>query len=389
MKKIISVAASLFWFAAANAASSINDFLREAAAETAVGSLPAADRPGGLNRWLEEAQLRVSDDPDKHSVGLRVQPKMPSQISAENSILGLRRQQRELSQESDLNDRLMLRYTQWLDLIEQSGRVGALDRARALADAKVSYHRSLAQTDDFQPDALLEAELDLAQFQEQDRMQREHLAALRATVDIDPSPDALVPIDEMLNVLALAPEAASGIDKREGSLALELAKEQARNERAQQGLALDLVQVAVDTDTRSNRDTVGLLVGVRLPLGGDNYNSVRRAYDLIEATSELERRIASEQRSVASRRELIGWQKTEADAIGGTLAALDERLERNRQSGDVAVLLTLQEQQMKARERLAEARQRALRYYLDYLHVTGQLAQQPLRNWLTSGQPPL
>lgn len=389
-RKITGTFALLFGFADANAGISVNQFLREATTEATAYSVSATvDRPGGLNRWLDEAQLRVTEDPDQYSYGLRVQPKMPSQVSAERAILGLRRQQRELSHETDLNDRLLLRYEQWLDRVEQQVRVDALEQARTLADAEVRYHRDLAQTDDFRPDRLLEAELKLTQHLEQDRVQRDRLVALQAALNIDSAPGGLIAIDEMLKRVAATPETEPSIGQRGESLALELARQETRGDRVQQGLVLNLLEVEVTTDTRTSTDTVGFLVGVRLPLGGDSFDSARREYDVIEATAELERRRISEQRSAASRRQLINWQKSEADAIGDTLKAIDERLQRTLQSGDVAVLLTVQGQQLKARERLAEVQQRALRQYLDYLHLSGQLAQPPLRNWLIPGLPPL
>jgi hypothetical protein len=390
MNKLTCVVASLFALTGANAEISANQFLRQAIVATASSRLPAApDRPGGLNRWFNEAQVRLADDPDTRSYALRVSPKMPNQISAEKAILGLREQQRELSRETDLNDRLMVHYEQWLDLVEQQNRVAELEQARTLADAEVQYQRSLAQTDDFRPTTLLEAELSLAGYVEQDRMQRERLAATRAALDIEPLPRGLVGIEEMLRVVAATPAAEASIDQRVESLALELARERVRLDRAQQGWALDLMQVEVANDTRSNRDSRGFLVGVRVPLGGASFNTAQREYDVIAATSDLERRTFAAQLGATNRRELLDWRRSEADAIRDTLAAIDERLERARQSGDIGVLVTVQWEQVKARERLMEVRQLAVRHYLEYLHLTGRLAQQPLRNWLSPGLEPL
>jgi hypothetical protein len=390
MHKVACIVALLFALADANAGISANQFLRQAMVDTPVYSPPtSSNRPGGLNRWFNDATVRLSDDPDNRSYGLRMSPKMPRQISAEKAILGLRRQQRELSMQTDLNDRLMLHYEQWLDLVEQQSRVDALEQARALADTDVSYQRSLAQTSDFRPNALLEAELSLARHLEQDRVQRARLTTTRAALDIERQPGGLIPIEEMLRVLSEAPVAEANMGQRVELLALELARQKARLDRAQQGWALDLMQVELANDLSSNRDTVGFLVGVRVPLGGASFNTAQRQYDVIDATSDLERRTLAAQRGAANRRELLSWRKAEADAIRDTLTAIDERLQRARQSSDIAVLLTVQWEQVKARDRLAEVEQLASRHYLEYLHLSGQLAQQPLRNWLTPGLPPL
>jgi hypothetical protein len=381
------IVVGLLEWSGAYADTSVNQFLRQAVVETLnETSLASAARPGGLNRWLNDAQLRLADDPDKRGYALRLSPKMPSQISAERVILGLRREQLELSEATDLNDRLLLRYEQWLDLMEQQSRVDALTKARELADAEVRLQRELAGTQDFRPNALLEAELSLTRHLEQDRVQRERLAATRAALDINALPNGVVAIEEMLKVVALTPLGEGSMGQRVESLALQLAQQKRRAERAQQSWALDLLQVEVATDTRTHTSTTGFLVGVQLPLGGASFNTAQREYDLLGATADLKRRTIAAQRGADNRRELLNWRKSEADAIRESLAKIEAREQRARQSGNTTILLAVQREQVKARERLAEVRHLALRHYLEYLHLSGQLAQQPLRNWLTSGQ---
>ena len=179
------------------------------------------------------------------------------------------------------------------------------------------------------------------------------------------------------------------VGEREEASVLELAKQQARIDKARQGWAIDLLQVERTTDRRTRTDSVGFLVGVRLPLGGRSFDSARREYDVASAAEELRNRTQVDRLEAANKRAQLQWRQSEVNAIGGTLATIDLRLQRARQQGDEAIVLAALDEQLKTRERLTGLRQRACRDYLDYLHLNGQLAQLPLRNWLTTGQPPL
>ncbi len=369
---------------------SVDQFLREAVIDSSANA--HATPPGGmrgLNRWINDAQLRAADDPDQHAFALRISPKFPRQIAAEDAVLDLRQRQLDLQSQTALNNRLKSRYLQWLDLLEQQNRVEAFDQARALADIEVQYQRSLAQTKDFRPSGLLAAELNLSRLIEQDRVQRDRFASLQTAIGIEPRADDVIAIEQMLRIITTTPVNETMVGEREEALVLELAKQQARIDKARQGWAIDLLQVERTTDRRTRTDSVGFLVGVRLPLGGRSFDSARREYDVASAAEELRNRTQVDRLEAANKRAQLQWRQSEVNAIGGTLATIDLRLQRARQQGDEAIVLAALDEQLKTRERLTELRQRACRDYLDYLHLNGQLAQLPLRNWLTTGQPPL
>jgi hypothetical protein len=126
-----------------------------------------------------------------------------------------------------------------------------------------------------------------------------------------------------------------------------------------------------------------------LPLGGASFSSAERQYELFSARTDLRHRTTISRSTAAELRDVLAWHGSEVEALDRTLAALDERQQRARTNGDVAVLLALQREQIKTNERRTDVRYRALRTYLDLLHLNGQLAAPPLRNWLLPGLQPL
>ena len=367
---------------------SVDQFLRRAVPDSSTEGL--AEPPGGmrgLNRWINDAQLRAADDSDQHAFALRISPKFPSQRAAEDEVLDLRQRQLDLQSRNALNDRLKTRYSQWLDLLEQQSRVDAFDQARALSEIEVQTQRSLAQTDDLRPSGLLAAELNWSRLIEQDRVQRDRLASMQTELSIGSRAADMIAIDQMLRIITTTPGNHAMVGEREEALMLELVKQQARIEVARQGWAIDLLQVDRTTDRRTRTDSVGFLVGVRLPLGGKSFDSARRAYDVASAAEELRNRIQVDQLEAANKRAQLQWRQSELHTMSETLTLIDQRLGRARQQGDEAIVLAALNEQLKTRERLTELRQRACRDYLDYLHLNKQLAQLPLRNWLTTGQP--
>lgn len=382
---------ALAWGVNANAYMTVEEFLRQAQDDARTTWSSEVD--GGLygsNSWIENAEVRYSDDNhrnNKQTFSLRLKPKGFDQRSAEDTILSLRREQRGLMLNSLLNEALKMRYEQLLDLLSEQSLVDELEREIVLTSNEVRLQRGLAFTKDFRPDDLLQLELHADQLRKKVKLKRERLLDLRERLHINRLPENIVSIDDMLAVLASPARRPVGNDVETARVKLKMAQQQRRLDRAKRGISLDLLELKYERADRMD-DVLGMTLGIRIPFGGSFTNS-ERAYDVADAMHDLQLQRRTQQRGAVTESDMLRWQKMEADAIKATLDGVEQRIQLAMDSGNAEMLLILQRQQLEEERKLTDVRYRALRHFINYLEITGQLVEAPLRNWLIPGQPVL
>jgi hypothetical protein len=288
---------------------------------------------------------------------------------------------------SFLNEALKTRYEQLLDLLTEQSLVDRLEREIELTESEVRLQRNLVYTKDFRPDDLLQSELRTEQLQKRVRLHRKRLQDLRERLRINKVPESIVTIDDMLAAVAVGSERPPGNNVQAAKVELEMAQQQRRLDRARRGLSLNLLELKYERADRKD-DVLGVTVGIRIPFGG-GFTDSRRAYDVADAIGALHKQQHTQQLGAITESDMLQWQKAEADAVKATLEGVEQRIKSAMDSGSAEMLLALQRRQLEEEGKLADIRYQALRRFINYLGITGQLAEAPLRNWLIPGQPVL
>ncbi len=384
----------IFLFASAPEAYSsitVGQFLQQAQEDAGrlCSSELDAERYGG-NSWIENAEIRYSDDDDpndKRSLALRLEPKVFGQKSAEDAILGLRQKQHGYMCASALNEVLKQRYEQLLELLSEQLLVHKIEQQIALSMDERKLQHDLAYTKDFRPEDLLRLELHIDQLRSNMQSHRKRLLDTRTRLHVNQLPENMVTIDEMQAIITATPELLAGSDVQAAKIDLEIAQQQHKLDRAKRGMGLSLLEFKQERAARKN-DVRGVTLGIRIPLGA-GFSRSQRAHDVADAMLDLQIQQRTQQRTLMAEGDMLNWHKMQADTIKKTLYGIEQRIQPVARSGNTELLLALKRQQLEEQEKLADIHYGALRHYFNYLSITGQLAKAPLRNWLISGQPVL
>lgn len=68
---------------------------------------------------------------------------------------------------------------------------------------------------------------------------------------------------------------------------------------------------------------------------------------------------------------------------------VQKHLQKEALKATPLLLINLRKELIEQYKKSAEIKQKALRQYISYLSLSGQLTEQPLRNWIHTGEPEL
>lgn len=361
----------------------------------------------GVSEWIESSEVRVkskvneefNDRSRSESYAIRVKPKAWGQRDAEQAVLALRANQQHVDNEQLLNAALNRRYLILLELIAQQNQTRLLLLSTTLFEKEVSINRAQVNSKEFNAEKLLDSEVALEQGNAAAQFNLNRLNALqtRAGLPLDTKESLLAP--ENMDWLIMLPEiqtlmsddlkAQNTLATRESQLKLSVAQAELQQLKSTQQLGVDLLGFEYQDSKLDSVDFMTFMVGINLPLGSENYKTTAKRRDVSDINQELGNTLYAAKQNITDKSTKINWLIDEWHFTQTQIKQISARLQKEYAKTNPLLSIALQKEQLRQLKDLASIHQQALSVYINYLTVSGQLIQQPLRNWITKGTPAL
>ena len=412
MRQCIIVAALMLWqpVVAATPASAVENFILGAQTEVASPEGAGQQIPGmsGLSSWVDELQLRQKTESTINPFAsgastayeFRLTPKAWGQRAAEQEVLRVREEQLDAQSKNALNGALYRRYLVLLELFAQRATAQLLIVSSGLLEGEVQINRSLVGGREFSAKKLLDAEVALARSQGLAAISLRRLNALRVQLNLPPEtevqvlsenkPDWLIDhrqirqtIGQEVSLEQLPTVTRSRLEAQRISFEADATK--ARQRLGIVSLSAEFVVGVSNSNSSDNRSQ--FMVSVNIPLGSDNFKSIDSGYALREAQAAYQQRQAVDMHSLGLMKSSMLQSLQEWELVQASLQKNAVRLATPAVKTDPELALTLRTEQVRQLKELAEVEQKTVAAYIDYLYLSGLLAEQPLRNWIRQGGP--
>ena len=410
MRQSFIVAALMLWqpVIAATPASAVENFILGAQTEVASPEGAGQQIPGmsGLSSWVDELQLRQKTESTINPFAsgastayeFRLTPKAWGQRAAEQEVLRVREEQLDAQSKNALNGALYRRYLVLLELFAQRATAQLLIVSSGLLEGEVQINRSLVGGREFSAKKLLDAEVALARSQGLAAISLRRLNALRVQLNLPPEtevqvlsenkPDWLIDhrqirqtIGQEVSLEQLPTVTRSRLEAQRISFEADATK--ARQRLGIVSLSAEFVVGVSNSNSSDNRSQ--FMVSVNIPLGSDNFKSIDSGYALREAQAAYQQRQAVDMHSLGLMKSSMLQSLQEWELVQASLQKNAVRLATPAVKTDPELALTLRTEQVRQLKELAEVEQKTVAAYIDYLYLSGLLAEQPLRNWIRQG----
>ncbi len=360
--------------------------------------------PGaGLGAWIDNPQARlVADNIDDGSVGMsyriRFNPILRKEQRAQKAVTRLRQDRQKLRREQQTLQKVSNVYRSVLDIVENEHNRKNIDEQIDLLNLSAQYHRDLVDTDEFNPERLQEVIFDIDRAnktQQVNLLRMEQLLLIMQTQSQGVNEEAggelelssIIEPDEIHGLLqlheadwvnkAMSRQAAvEALTSRILQGELELAREQS-------DFGFNLMELELNNDSSGN--SIGVTFGFRLPNIGSNREVVRRQLNLMEAGYEYDAREYAITQQVNESLQSIELNFIEWSGFNELLSKHQE--DEISDSVNPEMILTASEERSSLSQRASASYLNILRAYVDLISFSGVVTEQPLRNWLKTGQP--
>lgn len=361
----------------------------------------------GVSEWIESSEVRVrskineefNDRSRSESYAVRVKPKAWGQRDAEQAVLALRTNQQHVNNEQLLNAALNRRYLILLELIAQQNHTRLLFLSTTLFEKEVNINRAQVNSKEFDAEKLLDSEVALEQGSAAAQFNLKRLNALQTQLNlpldtkeslIEPeNMDWLIMLPEIQALMSNGLEEQSTLATRESQLKLSIAQAELQQLKTTQQLGIDLLGFEYQDSKLDSVDFMTFMVGINLPLGSENYKTTAKRRDVSEINQELGNTLYAAKQNLNDKSIKINWLIDEWHFTQTQIKQISARLQKAYAKTNPLLSVALQKEQLKQLKDLTNIHQQALSVYINYLTVSGQLIQQPLRNWITKGTPVL
>ena len=381
---IIVVVSTLLALPASQASEqSLDNFLKQKIALIKLHSSPldqnefANTRPG----WIDGTEVRLgadNDEDNKRSIALRVKLGSASRIEVERDIVKLQKQARHLDQQKTLSQELETVYRQMLELISRSELLSHLQKQSRLVETEIKYYRQLAQTSDFNPEDLLESELNLTQLHSLIDLQKRDISGLKQSINFHAEVPSLALSTEQMLALVTRYQQETGIEVEQARLHLQLQQQQLNHEKTSSGFALNAVQL--ESEYADDGDSVlSVRFDVQIPFAGPSLKHIQQQQGITEASYKMQQSLR--QATLGTAR-IVQKLKHNNDRIFTYQQLANQLQTRIKNTTSAALILKLKKLHLNQLERVLQVRQTSRQHYIEFLALSGLLAKKPDSNWL-------
>lgn len=386
----------------------LDHFLQAALTEVHAANDPnTSAQLEGVSEWIESSQVRIkskineefNDRSREESYALRVKPKAWGQRDAEQAVLALRANQQHVDNDQLLNDALTRRYAILLELIAQQNQTRLLWLSTTLFEQEVSINRAQVNSNEFNAEKLLDSEVALEQGNAAAQFNLRRLNALQAQLGLQPDSKEMLLAPENMDWLIMLPEIQtrmsdglkthSTLETRDKQLKLSLAQAELQQIKTTEQLGVNLVGVEYQDSKLDSVDFVNFMVGINLPLGSESYKTTAKRRDVAEINQDLGNTLYAAKQNLSDKTVKMKDLMEEWHFAQTQVQHISARLQKDYAKTNPLLRIALQKEQLKQLKELSSIHQQALSVYISYLTTSGQLIQQPLRNWISKGAPTL
>jgi len=358
----------------------------------------------GLAAWIDNPQARIKIDnigagSGSSSYRMRFRPIFKKEQRVHNTISGFQLDRQTLGREQQVLQRLSSVYQRTVDIVQGELNKQNLSKQVDQLNLSAQYHRSLAQTKEFDPARLQKVKFDIARVnkaQEVIVFRNEQLMLAMASQE----ENAAERIDSVLNMKAiLMPNEIwelvqryktdwfNKIMSRQAAgeaLTAKMAHEVLTLSQAQSGFGLNLLEMELNDDASDN--SYGMTFGFRLPNLGSNREVIRRRLDLAEANDRYYNKEYASHQKVSELFDELELNFKEWSAYDELLSKYSDD-EVGSKSTNPELILARAEEQLSLSRRTSTSYINMLRTYVELISISGVIAERPLRNWLKTGHP--
>lgn len=364
-------------------AKSLDQYLKQKIASIKLDSAPLtqdeyeSSSPG----WIDGTELRLGADNDndnKRSVALRLKLSNASRIEVEENILKLQNQAHLLERQQNLNLQLETVYLQLLELISQHEYLIHLQKQSSLVATEIKYYRQLAQTSDFNPDDLLQSELNQAQLQSLIDLHEKDIADLKQSLNFYTEVPSLALTSEQMLALVTRYQDETSIEVEQAQLQLQLLQHKLKHEKSREGFALNAVQLETEYADDSD-DVFSIRFDVQIPFSGPGFNSAQKQRDITQAKYRMQRSL---RKTTLNTARILKSLKQNHERIYAHEQLAKRIQTRIKKTSNASLILKLKEQHLNQLKKILDTRQSTRQQYIEFLAQSGLLARKPDSNWL-------
>lgn len=350
------------------------------------------------NRWVDNTEIRSSDndisDNKNQSYALRIRLKNAKQKSAEHKLLDLASRRGKAERDVYRLNILRKSYLDVINLIQLKQKLSSLHQQLDNVAMEASAYTQQVTSDVFSPSKVQKADIDADQVSSLIQTTQQSLNRSLALIGVPANrqksaqqllnyPQWLVSITDMIQIVDKDTLLKNHPSLQRLELASNIAKKQVQHEKAKKSAAVSLFELKYDVD----KDAYGATIGVRIPLGKNNFDTLMRnnSYQQTQLAWELKLQSIKDELQASNLRihDYYDQYKQEAHLLN----LLNERLKRMRNSENPELILSLKKEKQQRQAINQSTHLKIVREYINFLFISGRLAETPLRNWLQKGTP--
>ena len=371
-----------------------------------VESLPiqaASSTPDGTqwDSWVEDTEFRWSSGDlsnlDKQTYALRFKLKNRNRRMAENEIDKL--QASKLKTEFDVTRLSILResYLDVLAIFRLKNEIDGLARQLNLARLEVETYRRLVSSRGFDSSRMQRADIERHKLKARLNLREKRLQrALRNLGLADAEKDEIHRFLDYRSWSISAPEIITTLDKGQSSdtylrnpelrklrLSSRIARNQTSRAKAGSDTAVRLIELEYDRD----KDSFGATLGIRIPFGRNSAETSARDSAYRRARFALDNKIDSMKKRLRESRLSVLDHHDAYRVERGLLNSTRSRLKRIVDTGKPELILTLKKEENRLQTAINDRYLDMLLEYVNFVTLSGQIVDIPLRNWLQTETP--
>jgi hypothetical protein len=308
----------------------------------------------------------------------------------------LRKKQYENSSQQLLSFALQNRYLRLLDYFDKQSENKYLFELSDVLKQEKKFIKSQVRSEQFNPKKLLDIEDKLKQTQDRIKLNLTRLNMIKIQLGLPLDSIESLQTNSDLTWVVSVPEMQSntsaGNEKDESSpevlnarLQFQLSQSQSQLIKTKQQLGVNLLKFEYGDQ---EHDEMAFQIGVNIPLGM-SFSDTENQYKLHVAKSELNASLSKMKQSLSEISKKITWLSGEFDLKKNQIERVRRYLQKDYVNTNPLLMIGLHRKLVDYKQKKVSVNQKILTLYVRYLALSGQLTQQPLRNWIQKGTPEL
>jgi hypothetical protein len=256
--------------------------------------------------------------------------------------------------------------------------------------------RTQVMSDQFNPEKLLDTEDSLKQTQEMLDLNLQRLNMLQVqlglpqdnleSIKTHSEQDWVVTVAEIQRQIVTEKKAdPSPPDVSNARLKLQLSESEHQLTAAKQRIGVNLLKFEY-SDRRN--DSMAFQIGINIPLG-TRFSDTENQHQIHVARTQLNASMTESRLALDEISNAIDWLSKDWELQQNQIDRVHKHMQKDYARSNPFLMLNLRKTLIDQQQKKAEINQKALHLYVNFLALSGQLIEPPLRNWFQQGTPEL